>query len=189
MFRPQDAEQVAQLFHETVREINSRDYSVNQVNAWAPDNIYFRNWAKVCSERFTYVADLNQAFISEGANSIIVGFGELEPNGHIDCFYCHRHYQRQGVGSKIYAAIEQKAFELGLNRLFVEASITATSFFQRKGFSIVKQQQVICRGEVFTNYAMEKYLDSNQVVEAPDAEVSKRELPLSLRFSDKSSDS
>ncbi|NMG21880.1 GNAT family N-acetyltransferase [Brasilonema bromeliae] len=149
LFRTQDTEQIAQLFHETVREVNIRDYSNNQVKAWAPDDIYFRNWSEVCLKRITYIAD------EEG---IIVGFGELEPNGHINCFYCHKNYQRRGVGSQIYQAIEAKALELGLDRLFTEASITAKPFFQHMGFSVVKEQQVTRRGETFTNYVMEKFL-------------------------------
>jgi putative acetyltransferase len=149
LFAPQDAEQVAQLFHETVREINIRDYSNNQVQAWAPDNIYFRDWAKICSQRFTYVAD---------DQGVIAGFGELESNGHIDCFYCHKNYLRMGVGSQLYSAIEAKAKELGLNRLYVEASITAQSFFLKMGFSTICKQQVERRGEIFVNYRMEKFL-------------------------------
>lgn len=149
LFEAQDAEQIAQLFHKTVREINVHDYSSNQVRAWAPDDIYFRNWVEVCSNRFTYVAD---------DGGVIVGFGELEPNGHIDCFYCHKNYQRCGVGRQIYEAIESKAVELSVSRLFAEASITAKPFFQRMGFSVVKEQEVTRRGETFINYAMEKLL-------------------------------
>ena len=149
LFHEEDAVQIAQLFHETVREINIRDYSIEQVKAWAPDNIHFRNWAKVCSNRYTYVAD------DEGA---IAGFGELEFSGHIDCFYCHKNYQGMGIGRKIYCAIEAKAHELGINRLYTEASITAKPFFWHMGFSIVREQQVERRGETFVNYAMEKFL-------------------------------
>ncbi|MBW4650529.1 MAG: GNAT family N-acetyltransferase [Kastovskya adunca ATA6-11-RM4] len=149
LFQEQDGVQLAQLFYDTVREINIRDYSLNQVKAWAPEDIYFRDWAKVCSQRFTYVAD------DEGA---IAGFGELESSGHIDCFYCHKDYQRRGIGSKIYGAIEAKADELGLNRLYTEASITAKPFFLDKGFSVVREQQVERGGEIFINYAMEKFL-------------------------------
>ncbi len=148
-FEPQDAEPIARLFHETVRQVNIRDYSSEQVQAWAPDNLYFRNWAAVCANRFTYVADMR---------GIIVGFGELETNGHIDCFYCHKDYQRCGVGRQIYQAIAVKALELTLDCLFVEASITAKPFFQRMGFSVVKAQQVNCRGQVLINYQMEKVL-------------------------------
>ncbi|MFM2314304.1 MAG: hypothetical protein RLZZ04_3580 [Cyanobacteriota bacterium] len=151
LFEKQDAEKLARLFHETVREINIRDYSRNQVEAWAPDNIYFREWEKICSNRFTYVAD------DEG---VIAGFGELELNGHIDCFYCHKNYQGCGVGRQIYQAIETKALDLGISRLVTEASITAKPFFQRMGFSIVREQKITCRGEIFINYVMEKSLEA-----------------------------
>ncbi|MEM6399344.1 MAG: GNAT family N-acetyltransferase [Cyanobacteria bacterium P01_D01_bin.116] len=149
LFQKQDAEQIAKLFNETVREVNIKDYSINQVKAWAPNDIYFRDWVSVCSEKVTYVAD---------DKGTIAGFGELEMDGHIDCFYCNKDYQRMGVGNKIYCAIEAKAYELGLNRLYVEASITAKPFFLSMGFSIVMKQQVERRGESFINYAMEKNL-------------------------------
>lgn len=149
LFEKQDAEQIARLFHQTVREVNINNYSINQVKAWAPDDIYFRDWVSVCSERFTYVAS---------DNGTIAGFGELESDGHIDCFYCHKNYQRMGVGSKIYHAIEAKARELNIHRLYTEASITAKAFFLRMGFSIMKEQQVERRGESFINYAMEKHI-------------------------------
>jgi len=149
LFQKQDAEQIANLFHQTVREVNINDYSINQVKAWAPDDIYFRDWVSVCSEKCTYVAD---------DNGTIAAFGELESDGHIDCFYCHKDYQRMGVGKKIYHAIEAKAYELGIHRLYTEASITAKPFFLRMGFSIMKKQQVERRGESFINYAMEKYI-------------------------------
>jgi putative acetyltransferase len=147
LFRSQDTEQIALLFHTTVRQVNIRDYDSDRVVAWAPDNLYFRDWRSICSQRITYVAE---------ENDLILGFGELETNGHIDCFYCHKDYQRCGVGSQIYRAIEAKALELSLERLFTEASITAKPFFQGMGFELIKEQQVSCRGQVFTNYAMEK---------------------------------
>jgi putative acetyltransferase len=149
LFKNQDAEQIARLFHETVRGINIRDYSIAQVAAWAPENIHFKDWEKICLSRFTYVAD------DEG---VIAGFGELEASGHIDCFYCHKNYQRCGVGRQIYQAIEAKAFDLGVQYLTTEASITAKPFFQHMGFAIVKEQQVTCRGEIFINYVMKKSL-------------------------------
>jgi putative acetyltransferase len=151
LFRSKDAAQIARLFHETVREINIRDYSSSQVQAWAPDDFDFRNWVEVCLNRYVYVAE---------KDDIIVGFGELEKDGHIDCFYCHKDYQRCGVGRKIYDAIEKKGLELGLKSLFVEASITAKPFFQRMGFMVLKAQQVSRRGETFINYAMTKTLQN-----------------------------
>jgi putative acetyltransferase len=165
LFRLEDAGQIAQLFHDTVREVNRQDYSMDQVKAWAPDNLNFRNWAEVCANRFTYVAedygtkDYGMKHQDTEKPGAIAGFAELEPNGHIDCFYCHKNYQRCGVGTQLYQAIEAKALELKLDRLFVEASITAKPFFQRMGFSVLKSQQVLRREQSFTNYVMEKWLN------------------------------
>ena len=58
-----------------------------------------------------------------------VGFAEVENDG---CFYCHKNYQRQGIGRMLFQVIEA-------------------------GFStIVDQSGVICREERFTNYRMKK---------------------------------
>ena len=149
LFQPEDTEQIARLFYDTVRNINIRDYSPARVMAWSPEDLYWRNWLELCSTRFTYVAVDNQK---------ILGFGELEANGHIDCFYIHYQYQRRGVGSSIYKAIEAKAKELNSTRLFTEASITAKPFFIEHGFKVINPQQVSCRGQTFTNYSMEKEL-------------------------------
>lgn len=149
LFSPPDIEQIARLFHETVREVNVRDYSAAQVKAWAPDDVFFNDWLNHCSTRSTFVAD---------DWGTIAGFGQLEANGHIDCFYCHKNYQRQGVGQQIYQAIEAQAKVLEIDRLFVEASITAKPFFEKMGFLEVKEQQIACRGATFTNYVMEKRL-------------------------------
>ena len=149
LFKPEDTEQIARLFHKTVRQINIQDYSSKQVTAWSPENIYFRNWREICSNRFTYVAE---------ENSQIIGFGELESNGHLDCFYVHYQHQRRGVGRQIYQAIETKARELDLSCLFTQASITAQPFFISQGFRVIASQQVFCRGEAMMNYQMDKVL-------------------------------
>lgn len=151
-FIPEDAEQIAHLFHDTIHAVNSRDYSPSQLAAWAPEEIHFQDWVEFCASRITYVVDID---------GTIVGFANLETNGHIDCFYCHKDYQGRGVGTQLYQAIEQQAFELGRDRLFVEASITAKPFFLRKGFLIVQEQKVMRRGEQFVNFRMEKILSGS----------------------------
>ncbi len=156
LFQKQDSDRIAQLFHDTVREVNIRNYSLEQVEAWSPDDINFIDWSESCAKKFTYVAEEEE----------IIGFGQLEANGHIDCFFCHKDYQRCGVGTRLYRAIEAKALELGIERLFAEASITAKDFFKNRGFTIVKEQQVTIRGQDFINFVMEKslkkYLDRSE---------------------------
>ena len=76
----------------------------------------------------------------------------------MDCFYCHKDVQRQGVGRQLYDAMEDKAVSLSLRELTVEASITAKPFFESMGFRLVREQVVECRGEQLTNFAMTKTL-------------------------------
>ncbi|HBC41304.1 MAG TPA: hypothetical protein DCZ88_05215 [Pseudanabaena sp.] len=151
LFKFQDSDHIAQLFHNTLREVNIRDYSLAQVRDWDLDDLHFTKWAEDSTNSFTYVAEENDE---------IIGFAQLEANGHIDCFFCHKDYQRRGVGTRLYRAIEAKALELKIERLFVEVSITARAFFKNRGFAIVKEQQVSRRGQKLTNFLMEKYLSN-----------------------------
>jgi len=76
----QDASEIMRLFYETIHAINIKDYSQEQVNAWAPvpDSMSVGRWAKRQETKQTFVAD---------HNGQIIGFAELESTGHIDCFY------------------------------------------------------------------------------------------------------
>ena len=146
-YKVDDTAEIMQLFYNTVHEINICDYTSAQVEAWAPKNMDTEFWLQGLSSKFTYVAvELNK----------IIGFGELEANGHIDRFYCHHEYQKQGVGTKLLEQIEIKAQSLGIKQLFTEASITAKPFFISKGFTVVKMQEVERRGEKLTNFVMKK---------------------------------
>ncbi|WP_236556832.1 GNAT family N-acetyltransferase [Calothrix sp. PCC 7507] len=141
-----------QLFYDTVHEINIRDYTQEQVNAWASKSLDYEVWHARLQVKQPYIAE---------NNGEIVGFAELDPDGHIDCFYCHSKYQRQGIGSTLLKHIENTAKLREIKRLYTEASITAKPFFQNQGFSIVREQQVEIRGVMLKNYVMQKYLFSH----------------------------
>jgi putative acetyltransferase len=148
-YQPTDARQMAQLIYDTVHTIARRDYSSAQLNAWMPQVPSEQTWAARYPARIAFVAD---------DDGTIAGFSELEPNGHIDCFYCHYSYQRQGIGRQLYQRLEQEAKSLKLEGLFVEASITARSFFERMGFQALHENHVLRNNVMLTNFAMEKYL-------------------------------
>jgi putative acetyltransferase len=154
-YQSEDTDEIIQLFYDTVHQINIRDYSQVQINAWAPNNKDSINWVNKLSYKITYVAE-NE---NNSNNKIIIGFAQLETNGHIDCFYCHYQYQGVGVGNRLLNEIQLTAINLGIKRLFTEASITAKPFFEKKGFIVVNPQVVECRGQNFVNYVMEKHLN------------------------------
>ncbi len=146
-FQNSDTEEIMQLFYDTVHRINIRDYSSEQVDAWAPKDMDYEEWSDRLQSKMTYVAE------EEGK---VIGFAELETTGHIGCFYCHADYQGSGVGTQLINQIQLIAKNLGIQKLFAEASITARPFFERRGFRVITPQQVERRGMKFINYVMEK---------------------------------
>jgi N-acetylglutamate synthase-like GNAT family acetyltransferase len=139
------------LFYDTVHGINIRDYSQEQVDAWAPKERDYEHWKERLSSRVTQVAE---------EDGVIAGFAEFEPSGHIDCFYCRQDFIGHGVGALLFKAIEARAKELGAVKLFAEVSITARPFFEKRGFQIIKEQEVNVRGISMKNYVMEKAISS-----------------------------
>ena len=146
-----DTKEIMKLFYDTIHEVNIHDYTQEQVAAWAPANMDIEVWIKSLGSKFTYVAEEDK----------IIGFGELEANGHIDRFYCHKDFQRKGVGKKILEQIELKANSLGVEKLFTEASITAKPFFESQGFIVIKKQEVERRGQKLINFVMEKHFKNS----------------------------
>jgi putative acetyltransferase len=143
---------LAAIYFNTIHTINIKDYTEEQVNAWAPKTTleldgWKKKWIKICP----IVAVLDK-------ENVIVGFTELEDKGHIDCFYVHHDYQGRGVGSAMMQEVERRATMLRLPKVYAEVSITAKPFFFAKGFMVVKEQAVIIRGITLTNYIMEKEL-------------------------------
>ncbi|WP_270182185.1 GNAT family N-acetyltransferase [Alkalihalobacillus sp. CinArs1] len=147
-FHDEDIQPVIDLFYDTVHTINSRDYSYEQIAAWAnPHEREQRKieWLKSLRDHDTYVA------VEDG---IIIGFSDLTGEGVLDLLYVHKDYQRQGVATALVNKLLTKAKQLGLQQMTTEASITAKPFFERQGFQEVKKQQVKKNGVTMVNYKM-----------------------------------
>ncbi len=148
-YRPTDTHALVDLFRDTVRRVNSGDYTPEQIAAWAPEHIDAAAWHTRLQASHTLVAKIGDQ---------VAGFANLEPDGRLDCFYIGADMQRRGVGARLLAAIEEAAHSRNLARLFTEASITARPFFEQHGFSVLRQQEVELRGMSFTNFQMQKHL-------------------------------
>ena len=139
-----DSSELAELFYDTVHTVNARDYSQEQLDVWATGAVNQEEWDKSFLSHHTVVAEL-------GGN--IVGFGDMDETGYLDRLYVHKDYQRRGVATAICDALEQysKAAEFTTH-----ASITARPFFEKRGYTVVREQQVERRGELLTNFVMRK---------------------------------
>jgi putative acetyltransferase len=146
-YKSTDLESILSLFHATVHAVNINDYSQEQIDVWAPTILNKEKWAQSLSERYTYVVEF------EGK---IVGFGDMTHDGSLEHLYVDKDFQGCGIASLILKSIEQKAQELGISEIITESSITAKPFFEKRGFFVVKEQQKLVRGMMFTNYVMKK---------------------------------
>jgi len=146
-----DAPAVAALFHNTILNVNVGDYSVAQVEAWADPELEPEMWKK----RIAANRDERRMFVAT-KDGRIVGFAELEGDGHLDTLYVHHEFQGCGIASRLVDRIEAEAGRREIHRLYTEASITAEPFFRRKDFSLVRPQLVEVRGHTFRNFVMEK---------------------------------
>ena len=86
-------------------------------------------------------------------NGQIIGFGNIDASGYIDFLYVHKDHQRLGVATALCDALEQV---FSPPTFTTHASITARPFFEHRGYSVQRAQQVLCNGVAMTNYCMEK---------------------------------
>ncbi|MET2855123.1 GNAT family N-acetyltransferase [Vibrio owensii] len=143
-----DAQALWDIHYHTIRNINIRDYTQEQVVAWAPERFDLAVWKKRMKGLSPFVAELD---------GIIVGYTDLQANGLIDHFFCHHNYQGQGVGKALMNHVLDIGKEQGINRFFSEVSITAKPFYEHFGFEVAKAQEVEIRGQILRNFVMEKY--------------------------------
>ena len=138
-----DCEQLSKLFFQTVHSVNAKDYTKEQLHVWAIGTVDLKEWDKSFTEHYTVVAI---------DNNIIVGFGDIDKTGYLDRLYVHADYQGKGVATAICNRLEQAV----QGKITTHASITAKPFFEKRGYRVVKEQQVERQGIFLTNFCMEK---------------------------------
>ena len=144
-YRPEDCPALASLFYETVHTVNAAHYTPAQLDAWAPAcGPYLAAWDKSFRAHRTLVAELDGR---------LAGFGDLDPAaGYLDRLYVHKDLQGRGVATALCNALEEAA----AGPVVTHASVTARPFFARRGYRVLRAQQVERRGVTLANYVMEK---------------------------------
>lgn len=146
-FEPRDAVTCWQLFRDTIHRVNIRDYSAEQIAAWAPDAFDAAAWAGRFRGRIAYVACQAES---------IVGFVDMTTAGHLDRLFVSADHQRIGIAKQLVDRLVHDAQRNKCAAITTEASITAKPFFQAMEFAVIQQQTVDCRGVALTNYQMRR---------------------------------
>lgn len=147
-YKESDARALWAIFYHTIRNVNIRDYSQAQVEAWAPDNFDPEVWQRKMNSIAPFVAEID---------GDIVGYTDLQENGLIDHFFCHHEHQGKGIGRSLMEHVLNVGKQQGVYKFYSEVSITARPFYERLGFKVVQEQTVEVRGQKLRNFVMEKF--------------------------------
>lgn len=144
-----DWPEIKKLFIECVSSTCNDDYSEEQINAWVSLVSDKERWLQKIRSDFFLVAE-------RGPD--LAGFASLDDKGFVDLLYVHSNHQYIGVAGKLIVALENEAAKRGLSVLNADVSITAKSFFKKRGF-VEQGAQEVKVGEVsLVNYKMSKQL-------------------------------
>lgn len=142
-YQPADCEELVALFYHTVHTVNARDYTKEQLHVWATGKEDLEEWNRTLLAHDSLVARKDHR---------IIGFGDIDRTGYLDRLYVHEAYQRKGTASAICDRLEQAV----QGKIVTHASITAKPFFEKRGYRVVKEQQIERQGVVLSNFVMEK---------------------------------
>lgn len=148
-FKLGDETALFRVFYSAIHDIASRDYSLEQVNAWAPADFDMDLWANLVQKIRPFVAEIKDE---------IVGYADVQPNGYIDHFFVSGAYPRRGIGSQLMTRIHEEANRLDLTELTSNVSKTAEPFFALHGFQVVERGCPVRRGVTLQNALMRKSL-------------------------------
>jgi len=142
-YQPSDCKELTELFYHTVHTINAKDYTKEQLDVWATGQVNLEEWNQRFQEHYSVVAE---------GNGVQTGFGDIDETGYLDHLYVQADYQRKGIAAALCRELEQAVS----GKIVTHASITAKPFFEKRGFQVVREQQVERQGIFLTNFVMEK---------------------------------
>ena len=143
-YKTSDCGHLAELFYHTVHSVNAKDYTKEQLDAWATGIVDLKEWDESFLRHHTVVAVENHE---------IVGFGDIDDSGYLDRLFVHQDHQGKGIASAICDELE---YSVSGKKITTHSSITARAFFEHRGYRVIQEQTVIRSRIPLTNYIMEK---------------------------------
>lgn len=138
------------LFRTTVLNVNARDYTEDEVKDWASCGDYEARWKELLAGN-RYIGAFNEC-------NVLVGFSSMNENGYLHSMFVHKDFQHKGIATQLLSEVEQIARQYGVKYITCEVSLTARTFFEKKGYEIIKIQKYKANRLELTNFVMRKLL-------------------------------
>lgn len=127
--KDEDYVAIARLFRQTIRNVNSKDYTEEQIRAWL---------SRINTNRFRNSADKCKRWVAVEDDKV-VGFCDHGLNGEFWGLYIHKDYIGKGVGSRLIKTAEDSLKKLGFKECSLKATITAKEFYKKQGYKVIKK--------------------------------------------------
>lgn len=140
-----DLRTLQKLFVETIRSTCRNDYSPEAIEAWTTSVHNTERWMSVVENQFCLIAEIDGR---------VAGFGSLDKGEYLDFMYVHKDFLRQGVANALFEKLKERSVQLGYQTLSSDVSITARPFFEKKGFTVIRENKNIVNGVEIINFHM-----------------------------------
>lgn len=134
-----DREAIRTVHRESILGLGPAAYDEEQVEAWA---------AGCAGADYASGIEGEEPFLLATVGEEVVGFASLsvgvperyaaDVDGEVSGVYVHPTHAGRGVGSRLLAAIEERAREAGIARLGLTASANAVGFYDSRGYERVR---------------------------------------------------
>ncbi len=121
---PDDAEQITPVHVASIRTLCAKDYSQEQIDAWA-------GWKTPAQYRNAMAAE-EVFFVAELAGAV-VGFAVLLRD-EAKAVYVHPDHAGKGVGGKLLEAVEAEARLNDVDTLKLTSTLTSVGFYESQGY-------------------------------------------------------
>jgi putative acetyltransferase len=140
---------VAQIFHESIHHLAARDYTKEQLETWSGAKRSAEHWRIRTKDLKVKIAWM------ENTPAGFIGYSH---DGHIDLLFTCPSFARRGIARALVLDAESDLLSRKTATAWTEASLTARTFFEAMGYTMVREQTVRCNGVDLNNCRMDKAL-------------------------------
>lgn len=144
-YQPGEESALYAVHYSAIHLVSRRDYTAEQIRAWAPYDTNMCQWANRIRAINPFVAELAGE---------LVGYADLQSSGYIEHFFVSGKHSGQGIGTRLMQHLFQEAKARGIAEIRSNVSRTAQPLFERFGFQVVEQRLPERRGVIVPNALM-----------------------------------
>ena len=130
-FAPADADEVQNIIHRGLREINSKDYPEKRIEEYC-DYFTIEKIKSQAENAHMYVAVSDDGRVA--GTGTIASFWGSETESILLTIYVLPDLIGHGIGTAIIRALEKDEYALRAKRIEIPSSITAVNFYRKMGY-------------------------------------------------------